>query len=91
MDDAYKRLAALDISSHAAITPLHRLFGAVHAENGSAFEVIEADERQRQMVETGVNGMRERGYALKPSKSCPCLKPCELEQWQRFHSKNMFA
>ena len=87
----YKRLAALDVSSHAAITPLHRLFDShVHAEElVRHLEVIEADERrQRQMVETGVNGMRERGYALEAVEELPLLEALhELEQWQRFHSK----
>ena len=52
-------------------------------------EVIEADEqRQRQMVQTGVDGMRERGYAMAGIEALPLLDALhELEQWQNFHSR----
>ena len=72
----YQRLARLDVSSHAAVTPLQRLFNShLHADElVRHLEVIEADEqRQRQMVQTGVDGMRERGYAMEGIETLPLL------------------
>ena len=87
----YQRLAGLDVSSHAAVTPLQRLFNShLHADElVRHLEVIEADEqRQRQMVQTGVDGMRERGYAMEGIETLPLLDALhELEQWQNFHSR----
>ena len=87
----YQRLARLDVSSHAAVTPLQRLFNShLHADElVRHLEVIEADaQRQRQMVLTGVDGMRERGYAMAGIEALPLLDALhELEQWQNFHSR----
>ena len=57
----YKRLAALDVSSHAAVAPLHRLFGSPLSidELLRHLEIVEADEqRQRQMIQSGADHLR---------------------------------
>ena len=87
----YKRLAALDVSSHAAVAPLHRLFDSpVHADElVRHLELIEDDERrQRQMIRAGADNLRELGYAAGDLVDLPLLESLnQLEQWQRFHAK----
>ena len=87
----YKRLAALDVSSHAAVAPLHRLFDSpVHADElVRHLELIEDDERrQRQMIRNGADNLRELGYAAGDLVDLPLLESLnQLEQWQRFHAK----
>ena len=86
----YKRLAALDVSSHAAVAPLHRLFDSpVHADElVRHLELIEDDERrQRQMIRAGADHLRELGYAAGDLVDLPLLESLnQLEQWQRFLS-----
>ena len=87
----YKRLAALDVSSHAAVAPLHRLFDSpVHADELLRhLELIEDDEqRQRQMIQAGADHLRELGYAAGDLVELPLLESLnQLEQWQRFHAE----
>ena len=87
----YKRLAALDVSSYAAVAPLHRLFTSpLYADElVRHLELIEADEsRQREMVERGAERLRELGYALGDWGGFPLLESLnQLEQWQQFHAE----
>lgn len=87
----YKRLAALDVSSHAAVAPLHRLFGSPLSidELLRHLEIVEADEqRQRQMIQSGADHLRGLGYALGGVVEKPLLEALnQLEQWQGFHAK----
>jgi hypothetical protein len=87
----YQRLAALDVSSHAAVAPLHRLFiSPLHADELLRhLELVETDEqRQRQMIQAGAEDLRELGYAAGGLVDLPLLESLnQLEQWQRFHAK----
>ena len=87
----YERLAALDVSSHAAVAPLHRLFGSPLSidELLRHLELVEADEqRQRQMIQNGADHLRGLGYALGETVEQPLLEALnQLEQWQGFHAK----
>ena len=87
----YERLAALDVSSHAAVAPLHRLFASPLSidELLRHLELVEADEqRQRQMIQNGVDHLRGLGYALGETVEQPLLEALnQLEQWQGFHAK----
>lgn len=86
----YERLARLDVSSHAAIAPLHRLFASpVHADELMRhLELVESDEqRQRQMIQSSVGHLQGLGYALAGLVELPLLESLhQLEQWQRFHA-----
>ena len=87
----YERLAALDVSSHAAVAPLHRLFASPLSidELLRHLELVEADEqRQRQMIQNGADHLRGLGYALGETIEQPLLEALnQLEQWQEFHAK----
>ena len=64
----YDRLIQLDLSSHAAVVPLHRLFSSPERidELLRHLETIEADEaRQVQMIEAGAQQLRAHGYAVE--------------------------
>ena len=57
----YDRLARLDLSSHAAVVPLHRLFSTPERmdELLRHLETVEADEvRQVEMIEAGAQRLR---------------------------------
>ncbi len=87
----YERLAALDVSSHAAVAPLHRLFDSPLSidELLRHLELVEADERrQRQMIQSGADHLRGLGYALGETVEQPLLEALnQLELWQGFHAK----
>ena len=87
----YERLAALDVSSHAAVAPLHRLFNSPLSidELLRHLELVEADERrQRQMIQSGADHLRGLGYALGETVEQPLLEALnQLELWQGFHAK----
>lgn len=87
----YKRLAALDVSSHAAIAPLHRLFASpIHADElVRHLELVETDERrQRAMIQSGAEHLRSLGYAVEDVMEWPLLEALHhLERWQQFHGK----
>ena len=87
----YERLAALDVSSHAAVAPLHRLFDSPLSidELLRHLELVEADERrQRRMIQSGADHLRGLGYALGETVERPLLEALnQLELWQGFHAK----
>lgn len=87
----YDRLARLDLSSHAAIVPLHRLFSSPERvdELMRHLETVEADEvRQIEMIEAGAQRLRARGYAVEELDQLPLLEGLRiLERWQAFHAE----
>ncbi len=87
----YDRLARLDLSSHAAVVPLHRLFSspARTDELLRHLETVEADEvRQVEMIEAGAQSLREQGYAVGDLDQLPLLDALRvLERWQAFHGE----
>ena len=87
----YERLAALDVSSHAAVSPLHRLFvSPQHADELLRhLELVEGDEqRQRAMVQRSAEHLRALGYALGGLDGLPLLESLsQLERWQHFHAR----
>ncbi len=87
----YDRLIQLDLSSHAAVVPLHRLFSSPERidELLRHLETIEADEaRQVQMIEAGAQRLRAHGYAVEELGELPLLEGLRvLERWQAFHAE----
>ena len=87
----YDRLIQLDLSSHAAVVPLHRLFSSPERidELLRHLETIEADEaRQVQMIEAGAQQLRAHGYAVEELGELPLLEGLRvLERWQAFHAE----
>ena len=87
----YDRLARLDLSSHAAIVPLHRLFSSPERvdELMRHLGTVEADEaRQVEMIEAGAQRLRARGYAVEELDQLPLLEGLRiLERWQAFHAE----
>ena len=87
----YDRLARLDLSSHAAIVPLHRLFSSPERvdELMRHLRTVEADEvRQVEMIEAGAQRLRARGYAIEELDQLPLLEGLRiLERWQAFHAE----
>ena len=87
----YDRLARLDLSSHAAVMPLHRLFSSPERvdELMRHLETVEADEvRQVEMIEAGAQRLRTHGYAVEELGQRPLLEGLRiLERWQAFHAE----
>jgi len=87
----YGRLARLDLSSHAAVVPLHRLFSTPERmdELLRHLETVEADEvRQVEMIEAGAQRLRGHGYAVEELNQLPLLEGLRiLERWQAFHAE----
>lgn len=87
----YDRLARLDLSSHAAVIPLHRLFSSPERvdELMRHLETVEADEvRQVEMIEAGAQRLRTHGYAVEELGQRPLLEGLRiLERWQAFHAE----
>lgn len=87
----YDRLARLDLSSHAAVAPLHRLFSSPERADELLrhLETVEADERRQiQMIEVGAQRLREQGYDVGELSQLPLLEALEdLERWQAFHGE----
>ena len=87
----YDRLARLDLSSHAAVVPLHRLFSSPERvdELMRHLETVEADEvRQVEMIEAGAQRLRAHGYAVEELDQLPLLEGLRiLERWQAFHAE----
>ena len=87
----YDRLIQLDLSSHAAVVPLHHLFSSPERidELLRHLETIEADEaRQVQMIEAGAQRLRAHGYAVEELGELPLLEGLRvLERWQAFHAE----
>ena len=87
----YGRLARLDLSSHAAVVPLHRLFSTPERmdELLRHLETVEADEvRQVEMIEAGAQRLRGLGYAVEELNQLPLLEGLRiLERWQAFHAE----
>ena len=87
----YDRLAQLDVSSHAAVGPLHRLFSSPERADELLrhLKTVEADERRQiQMIEVGAQRLREQGYDVGELNHLPLLEALGvLERWQAFHGK----
>ena len=87
----YDRLARLDLSSHAAVVPLHRLFSSPERvdELMRHLGTVEADEvRQVEMIEAGAQRLRTHGYAVEDLNQLPLLEGLRiLERWQAFHAE----
>ena len=87
----YDRLARLDLSSHAAVVPLHRLFSSPERvdELMRHLGTVEADEvRQVEMIEAGAQRLRAHGYAVEELNQLPLLEGLRvLERWQAFHAE----
>tara|TARA_B100000900_G_scaffold378146_1_gene362092 strand:- start:1099 stop:3852 length:2754 start_codon:yes stop_codon:yes gene_type:complete len=87
----YDRLARLDVSSHVAVGPLHRLFSSPERADELLrhLETVEADERRQiQMIEVGAQRLREQGYDVGELNHLPLLEALGvLERWQAFHGQ----
>ena len=87
----FQRLGGLDVSSHAALAPLHRLLASPERveEVMRHLEVVEDDERrQLDMIEAGAQRLREIGYPVENIAGRSLLESLQnLESWQAFHAE----
>ena len=87
----FEQLARLDVSSHAALTPLYRLFAMPERADEIVrhMKTIEHDEsRQRNMIEGAAERLRNEGYPVGDLSVRPLLDGLkQLEQWQLFHAE----
>ena len=68
----FGRLERLDVSSHAALSPLHRLFAFPERvdELMRHLEMVEEDERRQiDMIEASAQRLRESGYPSRSDES----------------------
>ncbi len=87
----FERLGELDVSSHAALVPLHRLLASPERveELMRHLEVVEDDERRQiDMIEAGAQRLREVGYPVENAAGRSLLEALRnLESWQAFHAE----
>ena len=87
----FGRLGELDVSSHAALAPLHRLLASPERvdEVMRHLEVVEDNERrQLDMIEAGAKRLREIGYPVENIAGRSLLEALQnLESWQAFHAE----
>jgi len=87
----FERLGELDVSSHAALAPLHRLLASPERveEVMRHLGVVEDDERrQLDMIEAGAKHLREIGYPVENLAGRSLLEALQnLESWQAFHAE----
>ena len=86
----FGRLGRLDVSSHAALSPLHRLFAFPERvdELMRHLEMVEEDERRQiDMIEASAQRLRESGYPVEDLTNQSMLDALQtLESWQAFHA-----
>ncbi len=87
----YARLAGLDVSSHASLSPLMNLVSQPDRmdELSRHLELIMDDERrQRTMIKDGYRDLRQHGYAIEEDEDVSLIDALgELEQWHAFHHR----